>query len=185
MNRDGTIEKLELEKGNVLIDNGEKVTIEKYLEHLINKGIINREEIEETGEEKSKLITVEDKYIYLVEEEENGNIKITYEGEVGNLKPIIEIEVKEITTNSIKIKVNGKRMEKGEYRYYIKDVETGEEYKLKESSNKEEYIFEGLIKGKDYRIKVEGINKEGKTEKSGRRSDRRPLLFFKGHWVWI
>ena len=52
------LEKLELEKGNVIIENKEKVTIEKYIEHLVNEGIINIEEIEDTENEKAKLIIV-------------------------------------------------------------------------------------------------------------------------------
>ena len=56
-------------------------------------------------------------------------------------------------------------MEKGEYRYYIRDVELGEEYRVIEKSNKGEYTYTGLVKEKSYQIKVEGINKEGKAEK--------------------
>ena len=56
-------------------------------------------------------------------------------------------------------------MEKGEYEYYIKDVETGEEYELKESKKENEYTFEGLEQNKEYQIKVVAKNPNGEVSK--------------------
>ena len=81
------LEKLEIEKGNILLEKQENITIEKYLEHIVKQGIIDKEDIKDTENENVKNIIVENKYVFLVEEEENGNIKITYEGEVTKLKP--------------------------------------------------------------------------------------------------
>ena len=158
-------EKLELEKEPVFIDNQGKITIEEYLEHIIEEGIIEEKDIEDTEEEKSKYITVEDKYVFLVEEEEDGNIKITYEGEVRNFKPGLEIEITKVTTNSITVKANGRRMANGEYSYYIKDIVSGEEYELKKTQKEDEYIFEGLEQNKEYKIKVVAKNKYGEAVK--------------------
>ncbi len=158
-------EKLEIEKTTVFVDEKGKMTIRDYLEHIIKEEIITKEDIENTEENYAKRITVEGKYVFLIEEEDNGNIKITYEGEVGKLGPKIEIEITEITTTMITVKVTGKRMEKGEYSYYIKEIETEEEYKLKETKKAEEYTFEGLTPNKEYKIKIEARNKCGKDEK--------------------
>ena len=158
-------EKLEIEKEPVFIDNLGKITIEEYLKHIVEEGLIKEEDIENTENEDAKYITVEDKYIYLVEEEEDGNIKITYQGEVKNFKPGLEIEITKVTTNSITVKAYGKRMEKGEYEYYIKDIVTGEEYELKKTQKEDEYTFEGLEQNKEYKIKVVAKNKYGEAIK--------------------
>ena len=158
-------ERLEIEKEPVFIDNKGKITIEEYLEHIIDEGIIKEEDIENTENEDAKYITVEDKYIYLVEAEEDGNIKITYQGEVKNFKPGLEIEITKVTTNSITVKANGRRMNNGEYEYYIKDIETGEEYKLKKTQKEDEYTFEGLTQNKEYQIKVVAKNSNGEAIK--------------------
>lgn len=158
-------EKLEVEKTSVFIDEKGKMTIGDYLEHIIKEGIITKEDIEATEQEYAKRITVEEEYVFLVEEEDNGNIKITYEGEVGKLKPNIELEIKEIMPKTITVKVTGKRMEKGEYSYYIKDIEKGEEYRLEETKAQEEYTFLELTPNKEYQIKVVAKNPYGETLK--------------------
>ena len=158
-------EKLEIEKEPVFIDNLGKITIEEYLKHIVEEGLIKEEDIENTENEDAKYITVEDKYIYLVEEEEDGNIKITYQGEVKDFKPGLEIKITKVTTNSITVKANGRRMDKGEYEYYIKNIATGEEYKLKKKQKEDEYIYEGLIQNTEYQVKVLARNQNGEVIK--------------------
>ena len=156
-------EKLELQKVPVQTENKGKVTLETYLEQIVKEGIIDESDIQETGEENSRTIIVEDKYVFLVEDEENGDVKITYQGEAGKLLPVLEIEKIETTTSTIKIKVTAKRLNDGEYKYYIKDIETGEEYKLEGTNKTGEYTFEGLTQEHEYQIKIEAINKNGTT----------------------
>ena len=157
-------ERLEIEKSSSAIDNVGTPSLEKYLEHIVKEGIIEENDITDTEEENSKLVTVEGKYVFLVEVEEDKNIKITYAGEVGKLGPQIEIIVESITTNEIKIKVNAIRMQKGKYEYYIKDIEKKEEYKLLNTIEEDRYIFSGLIQNREYQIKVVAKN-IGKAEK--------------------
>ena len=158
-------EKLEIEKGSVLVDNKGITKIEDYLEHIVKKGIIENKDIMDTEDDYAKRIIVEEKYVFLVEEEEDGNIKITYEGEAGNIAPKLEIEVISITTNTIRIKANATRMKNGEYEYYIKDIETGEEYRLRKKQKENEYTFEGLVQNKEYQIKVVAKNSSGQAIK--------------------
>ncbi len=157
-------EKLHLAKIPVQIDNMGMTVLDKYLEEIIKQGIITQEDIEETGDENSRYITVEGEYVYLIEEK-NKDIEITYQGKLGNLIPNLQIEVLEIQSTSIKIKANATRMEKGEYTYYIKNVTKGEEYTQKDKSESNEYTFSGLDPENEYQIKVEARNENGTTPK--------------------
>jgi len=156
-------EKLELEKGPVQLNNDGIVTLETYLDHIKEQGIIDDDCIEETGDEKSRFITVEDEYVYLVEDEENGNVKITYQGKLKDLVPNVIIKVTNTTTNSITVKIEGSRIENIEY--YIKNVTTGEEYALKATNTTGEYTFTGLIQNNEYQIQIKAKNKNGTTTK--------------------
>ena len=83
--------------------NGETPTIQEYVEYLINKGIITEADIEDL-DENTKNITVEG-YVFLVEKESNGNIKITYQNKADNKARIAKLEVTKTTINSISVKV--------------------------------------------------------------------------------
>lgn len=155
-------EMLELQKGPVQLENEGKVTLETYLEQIIKEGIIEESNIEGTENENAKTIVV-DGYVFLVEDEKNGNVKITYQGETGKLIPKLEIKEIIATTNSITVKTEGKRIDK--YEFYIKNVETGEEYKLKETNETGEYTFNELEQNKEYQIKVKAKNIAGSIEK--------------------
>ncbi len=119
-------EKLELEKAPVAIENKGEVTITDYLEHLKEQGIITEEDIEEINE-LQYYITLSEKYVFLVEEIDNRDVKITYIGEPGEVPPRITNLVLESTSNGITVKVEGLRLENGEYTYFIKS-EKEEEY---------------------------------------------------------
>ena len=77
-------DKLELEKGTLYVNEQGPTPVGTYLEHIKNKGIIEQEDIKTISEESSN-ITVEGKYVFLVEKEENKNIKIKYLGTVENI----------------------------------------------------------------------------------------------------
>ena len=83
--------------------NGETPTIQEYVEYLINKGIITEADVEDL-DENIKNITVEG-YVFLVEKEESGDIKITYKNKADNKARIAKLEVTKTTINSISVKV--------------------------------------------------------------------------------
>ena len=157
-------ERLELAKLPVQLDNRGMTVLDKYLEEIIEQGIITQDDIEETGNENSRYITVEGEYVYLIEEIDK-DIKIEYQGKIKNLLPGIQIEVVDIQSTSISIRVNARRMENGEYAYYIKNITKGEEYIFKETLETNEYIFSNLDPENQYQIKVEATNANGTTSK--------------------
>ena len=157
-------EKLQLAKVPVQLDNRGMTVIDKYLDEIIKEGIITEGDIEETGDENSRYITVEGKYVYLIEEK-NKDVEITYQGKLGKLLPNLLIEVVDIQSTSISIKANATRMEKGEYTYYIKNITKKEEYVLKGTSESNEYTFSGLEPDNQYQIKVDARNANGTTTK--------------------
>ena len=162
-------DKLELEKGTLYVNEQGPITVGTYLEHIKSKGIIEQEDIE-TISEVSSNITVEGKYIFLVEKEDNENIKIEYLGAVGNITPKIKTLELTNTTNSIGARITAKYAENATYKYYIKAEETGE-YEEIASINNSEYTFEGLNQNVKYYVKVEVINPQGsKAEQEATRT---------------
>ena len=162
-------DKLELEKATLYVNEQGPITVGTYLEHIKSKGIIEQEDIE-TISEVSSNITVEGKYIFLVEKEDNENIKIEYLGAVGNITPKIKTLELTNTTNSIGARITAKYAENATYKYYIKAEETGE-YEEIASINNSEYTFEGLNQNVKYYVKVEVINPQGsKAEQEATRT---------------
>ena len=155
-------EMLDMEKMESLIDEEGHITIEDYLNHIKEEGIIGDEDIQDTDNEDEKYITVEDEYVFLVRDKNDGDVEIIYQGTAGNLLPNLQIEITNVTTSSITVKANASAMASGEYKYYIKNITKGEEeYTLKETSKTSEYTFEGLEEKNQYQIKVEATNPNG------------------------
>lgn len=75
-------EELEMEKGDVQVNNNGKVTLEQYIEHLLEKNIITEDDILETEDEDVKNIVLEDHYEFLLEEINGNDVKITYKGKI-------------------------------------------------------------------------------------------------------
>ena len=73
------LEKLELEKAEVAIKNGNIVRLDTYLQHIQNKGIIEENDILDPWNivDGTCYILVEDKYTFLIEQQGN-DLKITY-----------------------------------------------------------------------------------------------------------
>ena len=71
------LEELELEKGELAIKNYGKLDLNQYLEHLKEKGIITESNIDRKSEEKV-IIIVEEKYAFIIEKQDENNIKIEY-----------------------------------------------------------------------------------------------------------
>ena len=79
-------EKLELQKGPVELDNIGVVTLDKFMEQLKKDGIITDEDIIEDGDDQYKKIVVDDKYVFLIEQEVEDDVKITYNGDTKRLR---------------------------------------------------------------------------------------------------
>ena len=96
-------EKLELEKVAIASKNDGIALKNIYLEHIKSKGIINDEDIEEISANNA-YITVNGQHIFLIEQEENKNLKIEYIGKAGTdiKRPIITEVIAAETTVTIK-----------------------------------------------------------------------------------
>ncbi len=155
------LEKLELEKVDLVArKNGEVPSVEEYINHLINKGIITSADVEDI-DDNNKNIVVEG-YLFLVEKEENGNIKITYQGKPDNTPRIANLQVTGTTVDSISVKVVASNASGASYKYSIKNVTTGETTFIEVITlNTNEYTFIGLTINNEYIIQVELITSEG------------------------
>ena len=138
-------ERLELKQLDArLALGGENMTLENYLKYLVDQGMIDESDIEDTTDSNIKTILVDNKYIYTVVKKDDGTIELEYEGKAGKLLPKIKSVNTKSTTSSIEVKVDATRVDGGEYRFYIKDVASGEDYKKKEANKTGEYTFIGL-----------------------------------------
>ena len=126
-----------------------------FLNNLKEQGIIEDKDV---NPEKDTYITVDDKYVYLVEEK-NDDLYIDYRGKVGALFPkIIDISLTN-TTNSIATTVTA--IDADKFNFYIKDSEDGE-YRLLDENNEEgKYTYGGLRQDKIYYLKFVAINENG------------------------
>lgn len=85
-------EMLELEKKNLIIDKKEELpSIEEFISYLVDKDIINIADVLEINDNIKEIIL--NNYIFLIEEEEDKNIKITYNGIVSDEPRIGKIEI--------------------------------------------------------------------------------------------
>ena len=157
-------EKLELEKGPVALDHLGEVLIADYLEYIQGKNIIQEKDIEHLNEFQAYL-TLEEKYVFLAEEMDNRDVKITYMGEPGELPPrIAKLEVTS-TTKSITVKVSGVRLENAIYQYFIK-AEKNAEYGAPIVEQPETtYTFNNLNQNHIYYIQVEAHTEHGNSKK--------------------
>jgi len=160
-------DKLELEKAERAVEDKGTLDYEKYLQQLVNKGIIDESDIERNQErEESANVTLEEKYVFLIEREENGNIKIEYLGEVGNISPRIENLSVTSTSNSLNVSFKLKYTDK--YSISIKE-ETEEEFGKEEIVNVEDKnvtkTFSGLKNKTTYNIIIKAYSESGEAVK--------------------
>ena len=155
------LEKLELEKVDLVArKNGEVPSLQEYIDHLINKGIITQADVTDI-DANNKNIVVEG-YLFLVEKEASGNIKITYQGKATKEPRIANIQVTRTTIDSISVKVIASNADGASYKYSIKNVTAGEtSFTLIDTNNSNEYTFIGLPTNNDYMIQVELVTNEG------------------------
>ena len=156
------LEELELLKMNMRLKNKE-LNIENYLGELQKTDTISCtvDQIDK-ADKNNAYVVLNEKYMFLIEDTNQNNVIITYEGIVGKLKPRIENVVVDNTNNSISVKVESKRAEN--YKFYIKDS-LEKEYELKEENNTGVYTYINLTQNVMYYIKVEVINEEGTVTK--------------------
>ncbi len=155
------LEKLELEKVDLYARmNGEVPSVQEYINHLINKGIITIADVTDI-DDNNKNIVVEG-YLFLVEKEASGNIKITYQGKPDNTPRIANLQVTGTTVDSISVKVVASNASGASYKYSIKNVTTGEtSFTEVTTLNTNEYTFTGLTINNEYIIQVELITANG------------------------
>ncbi len=155
------LEKLELEKVDLVArKNGEVPSLQEYIDHLINKGIITPADVTDI-DDNNKNIVVEG-YTFLVEKEASGNIKITYQGKATKEPRIANIQVTGTTINSISVKVIASNANGASYKYSIKNVTNGDtSFTLATTDTANEYTFTGLTINNDYIIQVELVTAEG------------------------
>lgn len=157
-------EKLELYKAPVAIENKGEVTIEAYINYVEDKENIKETDLEKI-DEFQYYITVGDKFVFLLQQVDNQDVKITYVGNPMNMPPRIMSMEMSSNSNSITVKVNTIRSEGGEYAYYIKDLDEEEYGEAKSKSQNSEYTFENLEQNHIYSIKVLISTQHGSSEK--------------------
>ena len=154
-------EELEVEKASAATENLRGIVlIDEYIDYIKQKNIITQGDIERISEADA-YITVEN-YIFLLEQEENNNLKITYQEEASERKPKIESIDISNTTNTISLTINTKHANNGTYKYYIKNTENGE-YEEKSSIKNNQYVYENLEQNKKHYIKVVVIATNNQT----------------------
>lgn len=149
------LEKLELEKAEVAIKNGNIVRLDTYLQYIQNKGIIEESDILDSWNivDGTCYILVEDKYIFLIEQQEN-DLKITYVENPVILKLETQVDKNTATVKVITINTNEET-----YEYSISTDKVN--YDIKETLDVNEYTFAGLTENTQYYIKVKVENKDG------------------------
>ena len=154
------LEKLELEKVDLYArKNGEVPSLQEYINHLINKGIITSADVTDI-DDNNKNIVVEG-HLFFVEKEASGNIKITYQGKPDNTPRIVGLQVTGTTIDSISVKVVASNADGASYKYSIKNITLGEtEFTEVTTLNTNEYTFTGLTINNEYIIQVELITEE-------------------------
>ncbi len=159
------LEKLELEKVDLVArKNGEIPSLQEYIDHLINKGTITLADVTDI-DDNNKNIVVEG-YVFLVEKEANGNIKITYQGKDTKEPKIANIQVTGTTIDSISVKVIASNASGASYKYSIKNITLGEtEFSEIITISDSECMISGLTINNEYIIQVELIASEGTDTK--------------------
>lgn len=174
------LEELNVEKMNYMTNKSQNLNfdykVKEFLQFAIDDKVIKEENVENFNsldDNVQNTIVQIEKYQYLVEKENNGNIKITYKGKVNKGTILnVEITVNEYSTDSITVNVTAKdnKMETPKnltYYYYI--AKEGENYSgtPNEKTTSNSYKFTNLEQDTNYKIKVETkdkSNNEGQTE---------------------
>ena len=139
--------------------------VDDYFDRLVEEGIINdkEEDIIDNGDDTYEVTTKED-HVFKVTETDD-EILIDIIGDAKTLGPkIIDIIVKNETTNSVEVEVKGKRLEGVTYIYEYKK-ETEEQWKEAGRIEENTYTYTELEANEIYNIRVKAENKKGSSEK--------------------
>ena len=156
-------ERLELVKVDVASNTNHigKVTVDTYVEELVNQGITVEDEIMDNGN-GSKTVITDTGYSVLIEPVGENDVKITIEGKAGQLPPRIkQVNVTKGET-SIEVKVIAIRTEGATYSYQYKEADNAWQ---PVGENKANIIIEGTEEEKSYVIKVTVKNEYGEDTK--------------------
>ncbi len=155
------LEKLELEKVDLMLrKNGEVPSLQEYVDHLINKGIISESDVEDI-DDNTKNITVAG-YVFTIVEDTNRDITISYQGKADNSPRIAKLQVTKTSINSISVTVLSSNANGASYKYSIKNITLGEtEFTEVTTLNTNEYTFTGLTINNEYVIQVELVTSKG------------------------
>ena len=153
-------ERLNLELVSKVTENkGIMPSIDEFLEHLIEKGIIIEEEIIK-NEDGSADIETDTGFDATLRKKENGEIEIEVNGVVKDEPPeILDINF-ETTTSSIKVRIKARRASSYKIEYKEKDKE---EYIEKSEGKDKICLIDGLVQNKTYTIKVTAKNDKGEV----------------------
>ncbi len=139
--------------------NGQTPSLEEYVDHLINKGIITPSDVTDVDDNTKNIVI--DGYVFTVVEE-SGNIKITYQGKDTKEPRIAKNDIIGTTIDSISVKLVVSNIDVGSYKYSIKNVTTGEtSFTEVTTLSTSEYTFTGLTINNEYIIQVELVTSEG------------------------
>lgn len=148
-------EVLELQKGEVGIENNLKANLSEYIEHIQKNEILKAKDIldPENIENGKCYIRMEEKYYYLLEQDKN-DIKITYVENpfILKLETIKTGNNIEVIANLYDVNLKETSFSNTQYEYYIK--KENEEYGQAVITNNKRYIYQNLDKDCKYYIKV-------------------------------
>ncbi len=166
-------ERLELVKGEVAtnIDHIGIVTVDTYIEELINQDITITEDVIDNGDGSKNIIT-DTGYSVIIKEKGKEDIEIIIEGRADKLLPkIVKIKF-EIEDNYIKVNVIARRA--SDYEFYYKEGinDYGEAKQVGSSAS---YIIPNTNKSNEYTIKVVAINSQGNDVKEKIALEEDPL----------
>ncbi len=157
-------ERLELVKTDVASNTNHigKVTVDTYVEELMNQNITTPEEVTDNGD-GSKTVITDTGYSVLIEPVGENDVKITIDGKAGKLPPRIRKVDLQIEIDTIKVTVEAIRAEKYSYEYKEEGIEKANWIDvIGEQDNVE---IKGIDTTKDYIIRATAINEYGTAVK--------------------
>lgn len=181
-------ERLELIKGEVASDTNHvgKVTVDTYVEELINQGITVTEEVTDE-EDGSKTVITDTGYSVLIKPRGDKDVEIIIEGKAGQLPPrIVNIDLtRDNDAKTIKVDITVKRAEGATYSYYYK-IDNEDWVEIEKNTDKTSVTISDIDPDKTYIIKVDATNEYGTTS-SSKNSEPGPITADKlqnGQYVW-
>ena len=118
-------ERLDVAKGEVLVANGGKITVEKYVAKLIKEGITTESQVTD-GTNGVKTVVTDMGYVVIIEPKGSDDIKVTIAGKAGVTEAKIKNLILQAGVNNIQVNVTLSQGMNVTYSYYyrIKDSES-------------------------------------------------------------